>query len=513
MFARWIWWVNCALAALGVFIMVVAFILMIALPRTVHEPEIQHKNPTAQKTLPKFAFLFSPEAYNAIGPPLLKTKIVLPSVQLPDLRPVLTYYGTNSRPDSAPGQTRLQFGLTGSQAVTSVGPGEPLYLLFDRTQNPGRYVFSPDNGTTNLWIEATNRDTDALVKVFLRDDEGQMITEPKQRGELTLQEKEFSRFGGGTWEIGKQRVDATLLARQRARWYGQDEFLNAHGGEEYEAFEHKERIEFGEGDDRYILYVGLNECLVWDGKRWQLASSVPDSKIYPVMCVKKVEDRLMRFELWDVGGKGRVALNLLKSTEAWAPQVVQREFKFVSVRTLSQYVFDIRKERVILKPGDWLLQTKEGWKKLVAPESIDAYVDGKTAGVLFVLNGVVKKDDGQAISATLYNSTRSIAAPFEIPIEHAGPSLSTPSKTEAPKTPEEAAPPTTPPASKLPEYNPPMEYNPELERRILNPATPTTPTPTPPRAKISASATAPTPSRKLESSYTPVRPLKREVKN
>lgn len=573
MFAKWIWWINYSLGGLAAVLVVWALVIRLFSPGAIQEPESVQIGESKEKALPQSALKIQPDTYAAIGEPVITSKVVLPALTLPDLRPSLTYYGTNTRPDSSTGQVRLQFGLTGNQAFVAVEQGKPLYLLYDRSQMPGRYIFSPDNVPTGLWVEAVSRDNDAVVKVFLQDENGNLITEPRQRLEFTLQEKEFARFGGGTWELGKMRVDGTLLARQRARWYGQDEFMNRHGGTEYAAMTNKERIEFGEGDERYVVYVGLNECLIWDGKRWQLSSSVQSSKTFPLLCVKKIEDRLMRLELWDVEGKGRVALNLLKSTEAWAPQVIQRDFKFVSVRTLSQYVFDIRKDRVVLRPGDWLLQGKEGWKRLVTPEEIDAYVDGRLTGVLFVFNGVVKKDDGsQVLSATLYNSSRSVAAPIEIPIEHAGPVLGTGSKEptakpEAAKHPESPKPSVAPqikerpveiPQEKLPEEKPaepplpvdqaaPMEIQvpdlmspnaDEIDRIKQLLAPPSSPTPVEPQdlppppvippthpfeslqpAPLSPQASMPTPTplpepistptaQRLESTRPPVRPLR-----
>ncbi|MCP5507977.1 MAG: hypothetical protein H7A37_06730 [Chlamydiales bacterium] len=47
-------------------------------------------------------------------------------------------------------------------------------------------------------------------------------------------------------ELGKWRVDGTLLARQRARWYGPDMFLKRHGGDEFKDVSGKRRIDFGE---------------------------------------------------------------------------------------------------------------------------------------------------------------------------------------------------------------------------------------------------------------------------
>lgn len=461
MFAKWLWWATYGLAGLAILFMLSAFVSAITRSRQVQEPPFDLESKLNKKPLLRYAFTLDQALYDAIGSPVLETIIRPPSPQLPDLQPVLTYYGTNSRPDAAPGQTRLQFGLTGRPAYASVAPSEPLYFLYDRSQLPGKYIFSPKNAPTGLWIEAVNRENDAWIKVQLKDDQGKLITEPRQRAEFALPEKEMVRIGGTSWEIGKMKVDGTLLARQRARWYGGDEFMNAHGGTEYAAFAQKERLEFGEGDDHYTVYLGMEECLIWDGKRWTPARSVPDSKPYPLLCIKKIEDRLLRLELWDVEGKGKMGLNLLKSTEAWAPQVISRDFKFISVRTLSQYVFDIRKERTILRPNDWLLLTKEGWKKIVTASEIDDYVEGRTPGVLFVFQGVVKKGEDEVLSGVLYSTNRAATEAVEIPFDHGGSVLKTqPKKAESHEEEEseeetELSPPPSPSTLKPPEKRPP----------------------------------------------------------
>ncbi len=125
-------------------------------------------------------------------------------------------------------------------------------------------------------------------------------------------------------EIGKWKVDGTLLARQRARWLGQDLFLSRHGGDEFADLKDKDRVEFGDGNDRYSVYVKLGDCLIWDGQKWQNVRLGESSINFPLMCVTKVDDRVMTLVLWDVGGQGHVVLNLIKSKEAWTPKLLKR---------------------------------------------------------------------------------------------------------------------------------------------------------------------------------------------
>ena len=128
----------------------------------------------------------------------------------------------------------------------------------------------------------------------------------------------------------------------------------------------------------------------------------------------------MTFELWDVEGKGKILLNLLKSSEPWAvqnTQTLQHMFKFLGARTRTQCVFEINRERVILRPSDWLLLTPKGWKKIATEEEIDNYVKRKLSGTLFVFEGIMRKDEHQIMIGTLYSPTRHECQSIELALQ------------------------------------------------------------------------------------------------
>lgn len=367
---------------------------------------------------PKGAFVQPAETYQKIGTPAIKLHTAPITPKLPDLRKVLVYYGKNGRPDAKPEVTQMHFSFMGNKTPSSVLPGGKLYLHYDRSLTPPQYVFSKNNQETCLWIEPFFQDGGgALVKVTMCGEKDDIVREPAEYAQFMLPEKELLRIGGTPWEIGKYRVDGTLLARLKARWYGVDKFLERHGGKEYQDVMGKQRIDLGEKDDIYSIYVGLGDVLIWQNDRWKVVQPGEASLGKPLLIVKKIDDRLMNFELWDIEGKGKIQLNLLKSTEAWTPQNLQQNFKFVGARTRSQFVFEIDKERVFLSPQDWLLQTEEGWKKLMTAEEIDEYVDRKKTGSLFVFDGVVKIDNRQVLSGVIFSPSRSDSSIIEIPMQ------------------------------------------------------------------------------------------------
>jgi hypothetical protein len=126
-------------------------------------------------------------------------------------------------------------------------------------------------------------------------------------------------------------------------------------------------------------------------------------------------------------------LNLIKSTEPWGAQNaqnLQHVFKFVGARTRTQCVFEINRERVILRPSDWLLLTPKGWKKLVTEEEIDNYVKRKLTGTLFVFEGIARKDEKQMMTGTLYSPARHDSLPVEFALQIKG---AKPANTKDPK--------------------------------------------------------------------------------
>lgn len=419
MINQWITWLNALLVGLALLLGGAAMIFWLSRPAEINTP-----SPTAKKGgLPKSAFELPQERYNQLGQGILNLQHAAPSVQLPDLRQQLIYYGKNGRPDAHTNYTLLHFSLNGgnNKAVVSTRPEQPLYLIYDRKTS--RYVFSPNNEKSSLWVEATPIDNNEVqIKVTLTNDKGEKVTEPENYAQFSLPEKEFIRYAGTSWELGSYRVDGTLLARQKARWFGADRFLEHHGGEDYQDMASRQRVDFGENDDIYSVFVKINDTLIWNQKdnRWQVVAPGEDSLGHPLLVVKKIEDRLMTFELWDVEGKGKILLNLLKSTEPWTmqnAQSLQPMFKFVGARTRTQNVFEVNKERMVLSPSDWLLLTPKGWKKLATEEEIDNYVRRKTSGTLFVFEGIGRKDERQVMKGTLYSPSRNDYQSVELALQ------------------------------------------------------------------------------------------------
>lgn len=419
MIKYWLTWINLALAGL-IFLVIVAALCInwwriSAIPITELPPE--------RTTLPKNAFEQKKEDYDAIGPPVFNLEFSPITLQLPDLRNFLIYYGRNERPDSSPEESMLHFSIMGSKDIFSVAPDKPLYLVYDKDAPRIKYRFSPKNGETSLWIEASPGDKEATINVAMKNETGEIIRKPEAFSQFKLKEREYSRVGAERWEIGKWNVDGTLLARQRARWFGKDVFLEKHGGEEYKNLSQKQRIEFGQDDGVYFVFVGLGDALLWKNDKWVEVKPGPETRSLPLLVVQGIDDRIMKLELWDAEGKSKVPLNMIRSVEPPPQANMIKAFKFVGARTRSQLMFEVNNERILVGPKDWFLFVdNQKWVKLVTPESIDNYVSRKTVGPLFVVDEIIRNESKQVLLGTLFNPGRTDMVSIEIPLQQTGPS-------------------------------------------------------------------------------------------
>jgi hypothetical protein len=431
---RWIGVVNYCL--FGLILLVVAFFLFFAK----NEETLASVPRLELKDLPKSPFSECDEFFSEIGASLFNLKWVPPQMQLPDLRHELLFCGKNARPDSLPGKASFYFALKTSGERSLVREGERTYLVYQGicvarefpqnasiqtfTTNPltlwgdaspknekiekTPYVFSPGNQPTPLWFEVNTVHEQAVeVRVSMLDEKGSLVVSSSdlRTFQLQLQEQAKSQIQG--WELGGQRVDASLLVRQKARWIGRDIFLEMHGGEEFAFSIGKERIDFGDGQGLYSCFIAAGDALIWKEGRWHVVGSDEPTQQLPLLVVKKVDEKIISFELWDPDGRGKILLSLLRSKDHNGMPNVSQEFKFVGAKTWAKFIVECRTGgRMTLKPHDWLVMTAEGWIKLDGPAQIDAYVEQSLSGPLFILEKMDKKNGRQVLIGHLFNAAR-----------------------------------------------------------------------------------------------------------
>jgi hypothetical protein len=382
------------------------------------EEEYKALPPLPKKVeLPPSPFKSEAAAYEKIGTGPLALQWIQPTVELPDLREEIIYYGKNGRPDIQLGRTLFHISLKSTSASKSAAEGEKTYLVYQK----GVYSFSPHNRPTSLWLEMTPLSSDASnseylnIIVTMKSEDGKVITTPDSSHLFTVKATEVKNPLSAGWELpGGTRVDGSLLARQRARYIGPDLFLEKHGGEEFSYVMGRDRIDFMDNDTTYSCFVKEGDFLIWKDKRWEMPKPDEDTTSYPLLVIKKMDDKLIFLELWEADGKGKLQLNLVKIKMHEPLPEVAGEFKFVGAKTWSQFIVECRGKRMTLRQDDWLVLDKDGWKKMETPEQIDAYVAGTLQGPLFVLEKMIKKEGRSVLMGHLFNFSRTEMKEIEL---------------------------------------------------------------------------------------------------
>lgn len=375
-------------------------------------PDLEIYSPPIQRSLPKNTFDLTDSSLEECAG--FQLKWVQPGMQLPKLSQEIAYLGKNLRPD-AKKESLLYLGLKSSEESQVVKENKRIYLNYESLSTKGKepltlkkgiYHFSQNNRPSPLWLVVRSTcDQEIEVTVHMQDENQMPVKSPEENRLFCLTVAPHKPMRSN-WQLGDYKVDPTLLIRQRACWMGPDRFLECHGGEEYAYTIDREKIEFLEGESLYACFVKAGDFLIWKDQKWQSLSPHDTSQSYPILVVNKIEDKLMLFEIWDLEGREKTNLSLLKTRESHV-FTIQDHLKFVGAKTWSQFIVETpSNERFILKLKDWLVLTPEGWRKLDKADVLDEYVNGKLKGPLFVLEQLIKENGRQLLAGHLFNTSR-----------------------------------------------------------------------------------------------------------
>ncbi len=407
--------VNWILAALAATLLLAAGLIAVWPSSDLPPPAVNGKN---GRTLTR-PFAQPEETLANLGDTVFALEFSAPTLQLPDLSKHLTYYGRNKRPDAQASEQHALFialrSVGGTLDIKSVEPGQQLYLVYQKNGRRGNYELSPENAETGLWFEVFTKEKpeELRVMVSMLDQNGELVTRPPELREVTLTERPLPRYGTGRWELDGERVDSSLLTRQKGRWEGQDQFLIDHGGETYAAEAAKQRITFEKDGERYSVRLGSGDYLVWKEGRWRNVDSQTEPTAgLPLLSIKQIEDRSLNCDLWDAEGKSVVSARLSKTVPQWKLSFLQKDVRFAGARTRTSLNLDVAAERIVTQPDDWfLLVNNEELKKIDTVDLLDAYLADKLRGQLLVIEGVDKEEGQPVLKAHIYSEGRSQKKP------------------------------------------------------------------------------------------------------
>lgn len=380
----------------------------------VREAPPQLASSSEGRGLPKRYFRQDPDEYAQIKGPFMELDRDLSSMQLPSLKNVLHYLGSSQRPDLKSSEAHLKFALLPGVEVREILQGEPLYLVTETSGKKSRYRFAAPGVATPLWVTAELVDEEVVITTHLLDEGGGQVIEPLDHLEWKPKKRSGSAVGRGKqWTLGEFVADRTILNKQKLRWSGQDLFLKDLGGADYALQATRERIQFGEGESRYVIYLKEGEGAVFVDGKWVPKPLGVATQNEPLLYLKEMSGTGISFELWGAETGEMLSLRMQRSPPDWSG-IAQMKVTFSSVRTRRKVSLSVGDQLLDVSVQDWLLIDKGFVSIIDTLEKLEGLVAGRDRGVLCVLRDLLEESGEYYLEGTFYDGSRSASQAFRV---------------------------------------------------------------------------------------------------
>jgi len=388
------------------FALIISLIFLVSYFR---EPELEMVTSDRKKEKEKRAPRFD---YTKIGEGSLALKSEIQSFPFPDLSGEILFLGKNTRPDATLYDLKLHMGLKGYAKTLRVALGQKIYLSYIKQQ----LHFAKDS--TPLWIKPyLNEKGEAWLELGVRlvSDSGEVLLDEAQTFEIESTLKRNPKGAAPKAGIKFLALAEGLEAMKQAKWWAPDRLFELYGGGEYRKLAERQRLEFAREEGPYFLYVREGDTFIWKEQKWQPSEATVD---FPLARLVVVSPYRLEWELWDETGLEWVKMAHSKEKVAGITLRAETVFTRMRQRTTSRISCRVDNKALILKKGDWLIHTPSGWHILKNLKEIEAVLEFKMRGELFVFDGL-KKVEGKCIfCGTLFDQFRTQMKSVRLPLAH-----------------------------------------------------------------------------------------------
>lgn len=303
--------------------------------------------------------------------------------------------GKNTRPDAGAHEVRIGLCLGGSGEQRFVKSGTPVFLDLQVNESGEMVHMGFASEPTQVWI--TPRDIES----------GNVLIEVGQSPLFAGVEQQEFVLKPSPKE--KKRENSAFMALQTARVLGQDLFFARYGAEKYRALAQKQKVEIYPS----MVFLQQGDFLSWKNGKW-VSGSEPSA---PLAIVKKIEGTEIVLQAWDETGFESTEIRVPHKNREHSLPKIDKYLSSVRRRSANQVTALLGGKRVILKKGDWVLKTKNGWRNLRSLQDIQAYLNNELVGQLFVLESIENAADGKpVIMGNFFDETRTQIEPIYIAI-------------------------------------------------------------------------------------------------
>lgn len=332
-----------------------------------------------------------------------------------DLQKGLVVFSGNTRPDVKEETSQRLMGFKKDQEFYEVKQGASFYLAYDKGE-----------------LSISKIPTALQMKV-LQVDPQMLQLEVDWQGKKSLYCLDYLLQEGGK----REDLQEEFLIFDQVKWWRPDQLYALYGGKEYGKFKGLERLEFGGG----LCLIKERDLCVFEEGRWREVAPSEATQNYPLAEVTKVDKQSMSIRVWDKTGRFMWEFTLVPEKQEPLFTKPEEVFSQIKLRGLNQITCKIEAKTYLLKQGDWLLKTAQGWKVLRTWDEVERYLQYRLPGELFVFDGVEKKQGKAVFKGHLFDTMRvrpqEVVLPIVTPIRKSGlrrgPSMPRPLRQEGEK--------------------------------------------------------------------------------
>lgn len=360
--------------------------------------------PLSKKSEKKMSNLFD---YTQIGGGSFSLCPEIRHFSFPNLGSEILLLSRSSRPDFSFVETKLELGLMGSDQSVVAIPDQTFYLSYDQ----GYLNFSKEATPLSITPKINNEGEAFLemgVELILEGGERLLNERREYKIYELLKPKEVEEIVDKTlaWAAGKLK---------KGKWWAPDRLFEQYGGEEYFQYKGLERIKF----EDTVLFIKEGDLLIWKEGRWQKGD---ETKEYPLAEVMEITPYKMEWRLWDKTGLESAHTFFSREKAPNLSLKIEDVFTHLKQRTMTRVSCRLNNRATILKAGDWIVRTKNGWYPIKNYPEVVALLNFETDGELFIFDGIEKTEGKQFFAGTLFDLMRTQVQHVKLPItQHSSP--------------------------------------------------------------------------------------------
>ncbi len=304
-------------------------------------------------------------------------------------------------------ESKILISLKHGKEQLSLANGQSLYL---KESEEGKGLHASDEAT-GLWVKPILLDNGAVLVEAARhlvSKEGKVAEE---KGQFIVAQQ-----GGVPSRLNPAGQDF-MKELKAARSFSHDLLMEKYGGREFAHLSGRAVLELARGAASYACFVSAGDYLMYENGEWRVCSRDDLKRESPVALIKALSPVGLEIEGWDETGFCPVQIKVeMEKTGRFQPKPENMPSR-IRLRSGSQVSCAFGKRRVILRQGDWLLKTSNGWRNLRRSDEIEQYLGRRLRGELFIFDAIEKEQGRSVVKGHLFDETRTQVQPLTLPID------------------------------------------------------------------------------------------------